>query len=147
VSDTTLRDRAEERFREALEHAGARDPRDYYRERLRELRARDEGAYRRATEYYESRLLPAVAREDTDPLAEWLEYGRLLAELTVSGRTVQVDATGLARAYTTPPEPGSLVLHLPTSAREPALLVGLPPRLSTAQRATYALLVKQSLSG
>ena len=39
-----------------------------------------------------------------------------------------------------------LVLHLPTSAREPAIAVGLPPELSLAQKATYDLLVRQRVS-
>lgn len=144
MTDSDLRARAEARYLEALERAGARDPREYYRDRLRELRARDAGAYQRALEHYERRLLPAVARGDSDPLAEWLEYGRLLAELTAGGRTVQVDASGRAHPYAPPAPADALVLHLPTAAREPALLVGLPRRLSPAQRATYELLVRRS---
>src|SRR5690606_19528330 len=94
VSDTSLRAIADQRFAHALARAGARDPRDFYRERLRALRERDEGAFHRALQYYERRLLPAVASPDSDPLAEWLEYGRILAELSAEGRTVQVDRTG-----------------------------------------------------
>ena len=147
MSDQTLRDRAEQRFQAALRDSGARDPRDFYRDRLRELRERDPGAFRRALRYYEEELIPATARDDTDPLAEWMEYGRLLAELTLGGRTVEIDASGRARPYAAPVARDRMVLHLPTSAREPALVVGLPPRLSPAQRATYALLVRQSVAG
>ena len=35
----------------------------------------------RAVAYFEQELTPAVAREDSDPMAEWLEYGRFLASL------------------------------------------------------------------
>lgn len=139
------REQAEERFARALRDAGARDPRDFYRERLRELRERDEAAFRRALDYYETRLIPAVADPGSDPLAEWLEYGLLLAQLTTDGRPVQVDPTGKAHPYAPPVPPDHLVLHLPTSAREPALPVGIPPRLSPAQRATYELLVRQTM--
>jgi hypothetical protein len=130
---------------EALARTGSRDPREYYRERLRALRDRDEQAFQRAREHYETRLLPAVAREDSDPLAEWLDYGRILADLTTPGRAVAIDPTGLAHPYSPPVPADRLVLHLPTSAREPALLIGLPPALSPAQRASFDLLVKGSV--
>ena len=143
--EPALKQRADERFASAIAAAGAKDPRDFYRDRLRDLRARDANAYTRAVDYYENRLLPAVAAEGSDPLAEWLEYGRLLAQLTSEGQTAQIDPTGLSLPYA-PPVPGDhLVLHVPTSTREPVLLVGLPARLSPAQRATYELLVKGSL--
>lgn len=139
-----LRDRAEERFLRALQEAGARDPREFYRQGLRELRERDEAAYRRAVDYFERTLVPAVAREDSDPLAEWLEYGRLLAQLTADGATVQIDPSGLSAPYSPPVPVDNLVLHLPVSTRERALPVGLPPTLSAAQRACYELLVRQA---
>lgn len=142
MTEQEQRERAEERFEEALARSGGRDPREYYRERLKQLRDTDESAFRRAREHYETRLLPAVASDDTDPLAEWLDYGRLLAELTSPGRTMVIDPTGRANAYSRPVAADGLVLHLPTSAREPAILVGLPTTLSPAQRATYSLLVK-----
>jgi hypothetical protein len=109
---------------------------------MRQLRETDESAFRRAREHYETRLLPTVARDDTDPLAEWLDYGRVLAELASPGRTVEIDPSGRALPYSQPVSPDRLVLHLPTSARDPAILVGLPTTLSPAQRATYSLLVK-----
>lgn len=145
ASDDALRERAERRFQQARERAGAKDPRDFYRERLRELRERDESAYRRAVDYFERTLVPNVARDDSDPLHEWLEYGRLLAELTAPGETVRIDPTGLSTPYAPPVAADDLVLHLPASTREPALPIGLPPRLSPAQRAAYDLLVKQSV--
>jgi hypothetical protein len=141
VSTKELRDAADRRFEETLARTGARDPRDFYRQRLRELRDRDAAAYRRAVDYFEGRLIPAVADAGSDPLREWLEYGRFLARLVAEGTTVQVDLSGRAHEYAPPVPPDHLVLHLPTASREPALVVGLPPQLSTAQRATFDLLV------
>lgn len=135
------RQRADARFEAALEQTGARDPREFYRQRMRELRERDPAAYRRAVEYFEQTLIPAVAAEGSDPLAEWLEYGCMIARLHTPGTTVQIDATGLAHDYAPPSPPDHLVLHLPTSARDAPLVVGLPGRLSPAQRASYDLLV------
>jgi hypothetical protein len=88
MSAPELRARADERLTEALAAAGARDPREHYRGQLRELKARSPDAFQRALAYFEDRLLPAVAREDSDPLAEWLEYGRVLATLATPGRTM-----------------------------------------------------------
>lgn len=141
MADTSLRERADRRFEQALQATGARDPRDFYRERLKQLRERDADAFRQALQHYESRLIPRVAAEDSDPVAEWLEYGRVLAQLLAAGRTVQIDASGRARDYAPPVPHEHLVLHLPDSTRDAALVIGLPAELSPAQRATYDLLV------
>ena len=146
MADDDLRARAEARFASALEAAGARDPRDFYRRQLVELKAADPAAYRRALAYYEQELIPAVARDESDPMAEWLEYGRVLATLAAEGRTVQIDPTGRASEYARPIPPDALVLHLPERASARAIPVGLPAALSPAQRATYDLLVKQAQS-
>lgn len=141
-----LADRAEARFQEALRARGARDPRDFYRDRMRALKADDPAGYRQALRYYEETLIPAVAAEDSDPLAEWLEYGRVLASITAPGRTVQIDPTGAARDYARPVPPDALVLHLPDPSPA-ALAVGLPSSLTPPQRAAYDLLVKQAAGG
>ena len=138
------RDRADRRFEEALKQTGARDPRDFYRKRLRELREQDAEAFRRALAYFEERLIPSVAAEGSDPVAEWLEYGRYLAGLAARGTTMQVDPMGVALPYAPPVPRDHLVLHLPDAASAKALVVGLPPELSPAQRATYDLLVSGS---
>jgi len=138
-----LRARADERFEHALRQAGARDPRDFFRDMLRDLKAANPDAFRRALRYFEETLIPTVADEESDPLAEWLEYGRVLATLTTLGRTVQVDASGRARPYARPAPPDALVLHLPENASHRAMVLGLPPKLSAHQRATFDLLVKQ----
>jgi hypothetical protein len=144
MAETDVRARADERFEAALKAAGARDPRDFYREQMRTLKADDPAAYRRAIGYFNETLIPSVARDDSDPMAEWLEYGRLLATLSAPGRTVQIDVTGKARDYSPPVPPDALVLHLPDAPTRPALVVGIPARLSPAQRAAHDLLARQS---
>ena len=143
MAETELRARADERFEEALRVAGARDPRDFYRERMKALKEQDPAGFRRALAYFNETLIPNVAREDADPLEEWLEYGRLLATLSVPGRTVQIDATGRAVDYRRPVPRDSLVLHLPDASTQPALIVGIPPKLSPPQKAAHDLLVRQ----
>ena len=133
---------AERRLEEALADTGARDPREFYRERLRDLKRADRGAYEEAVEYYREVLVPSVAR-GTEPLPAWTEYGRKLALLAAPGRTVMVDHMGVAEPYVEPVPLDRLVLHLP-EARGPAgraVVVGLPVELSRAQRAHYDLLV------
>ncbi|HUE95973.1 MAG TPA: hypothetical protein VMN39_04910 [Longimicrobiaceae bacterium] len=142
----SLREQADRRFAAAIEASGARDPRDFYRNQLKELKERDRAAYRAAAEYFEKTLIPAVADEASDPVGEWLEYGRYLASLQVDGTAVLIDVTGRAAAYRRPVPIDQLVLHLPTSTREPAIAVGIPPRLSPAQRATFDLLVRRKVT-
>ena len=142
--DEDLRARADQRFERALQQTGARDPRSFFRDQLRELKASNPDAFRRALRSFEETLMPAVADEASDPIAEWLEYGRLLADLAVPGRTVQIDAGGRARDYARPVPLEAMVLHLPENASRPALVLGIPPKLTPAQRASYDLLVKQS---
>lgn len=136
-----LQTRADALLDEALAASGARDPREFYRTRLKALRETDRSAYDRAVAWYRDELLPSIV-DGADPLAAWTEYGRTLAELHGPGRTVAVDPAGSATPYTPPADPSHLVLHLPEASREPALLVGLPLDLSPAQRATYDWLVQ-----
>ncbi|HEX5725039.1 MAG TPA: hypothetical protein VFX98_06210 [Longimicrobiaceae bacterium] len=144
MADPDLRARADERFEHALRESGARDPRDFYRQQLRDLKEARPESFRKALAYFEERLIPAVAAEGGDPLGEWLEYGRVVAALASPGRTVQIDSSGRARDYARPVPADHLVLHLPQEAGQPALVLGLPPKLSPAQRANYDLLVRQS---
>jgi hypothetical protein len=53
---------------------------------------------------------------------------------------VSIDASGRAHPYESP-DLDRLVLHLPDQKGMKALLVGLPPELSSAQRATFDVLV------
>ena len=140
-----LQTEADRRLEAALAASGARDPREFYRERLRELKQGDRGAYEQAVEYYRDTLVPAVAR-GADPLPAWTEYGRKLAELGVPGRTVMVDRAGISAPYESPAAVDRLILHLPDGSRGRAVVVGIPAELSRAQRATYDLLVGGKLT-
>lgn len=122
----------------AIEETGARDPREFYRERLKELKQVDAAGYERAVAYYRDTLIPQVAGGDP-ALDAWTEYGRVLAETTAPGRTVSIDETGLSHPYEGP-ELTRLILHLPEKPGR-AILVALPPNLSPAQRATFDVLV------
>lgn len=132
---------ADKALEAALEATGARDPREFYRERLRELKKADAAAYETAVGYYRDTLIPEVAGGQRDPLDAWTEYGRRLAAALAPGRTLSVDRTGLAHDYDGPAR-DRLVLHLPAASGARALLVGLPTSLSPAQRATYDVLVE-----
>lgn len=137
----TMQDEADRRLEAALAEHGARDPREFYRAQLRELREANAQGYQDAVAYYRDTLLPAIARDGKEPLAAWTDYGHALATLRAPGRTVAVDASGKAGAFQSPHALGDLVLHLPQEQRMKAILVALPPQLSPAQRATYDWLV------
>ena len=131
---------AEKVLEAALAETGARDPRDFYRERLRELKRTRPDDYVRAVAYYTETLLPEVAERRRDPLVAWTEYGHRLAEALAPGRTVTIDDSGRARPYEAS-EPDGLIVHLPEDNGARALLVSLPRSLSAPQRATYDVLV------
>jgi hypothetical protein len=139
------RARAEDRFSAQLEDTGTRDPRDRYRDWLRQLRSRDEAAFRKALDYYESELVPALAAVDSDPLTAWTEYGIRLAQRLSPGSAVRIDATGRSRPYDAATAPDELILHLPRAAREQALPVRVPAQPTPAQHAAFELLVRHSL--
>lgn len=141
MADPAIRDRSDQRLQQVLSATGAADPRDRFRPWLRRLRERDADAFARATAHYETRLLPAVAAEGSDPLAEWVGYGVLLAALLTPGRAAQVDGSGRAHRFAPPAPAEHLVLHLPDSGGEPPMLIAVPATLTRAQRATVDLLV------
>ena len=136
-----LHDRADRIFEEALGQTGAKDPREFYRARLREMKADNPEAYREAVAYYENDLVPSIAEAGDDPLMAWQRFGCRVAALTVTGTPIEIDATGRRRPYAPPTPLDRLVLHLPQESSGRALVVGLPPELSAAQLATYDLLV------
>lgn len=140
-----LRERADARLDEALERAMLRDPRDAYRERLKLLRARDPIAFDEARRYYEEVLVPKVAAPDSDPVLEWFEYGRRLAELEGAGRVVVIDQTGKASRFTPPLPRDELILYLPDDLRAPAIALSTPRHLSPAQEAAHTLLIERKL--
>lgn len=145
--DPELKEKADARLEEALEEAGARDPRDYYRDMLRELKGRDPGAYDEAVEHFQETLTPEIASGQRNPLEAWREYGRKLAQWIAEGRTVEIDDTGLSHPHDPSTHRDHLVVHLPDDTGEKAILVSLPAEVTSAQRATYDLLVagKQTL--
>jgi len=139
--DASLQAEADRRFSEALASTGARDPRDYYRERLKELRVANPAEYDDAVSYYQEKLIPRVADRESDPTVEWRAYGMEIARLTAPGRPVLIDASGRAQPFKEPCPPDGMVLHLPDGRGPAALLVGLPTEPSSAQLATYDWLV------
>ena len=139
--DQALHDRADQIFEEALGQTGAKDPREFYRRRLREMKADNPEAYREAVAYYENELVPSIAEAGDDPLTAWQRFGCRVAELTVAGRPIEIDPTGRTLPYEPPTPADRMVLHIPQGTKGRALVVGLPPELSAAQLATYDLLV------
>lgn len=134
--------RANSLFDEARERAGLReDPRNYYRDRLKDLKASDPGAYGELVKYFQERLLPAIVDEGVDPLMAWRQYGLEIARSTHNGRTVSIDATGMAAPFEPDDPLDRLVLHLPEKSNIRALLVGLPLGPSDAQQAAHDWLV------
>lgn len=131
---------ADETLEKALAETGARDPREFYRERLRDLKKENSEGYERAVTYYRDTLIPTVAEGRLPALDAWTEYGRMLAEALSPGSTIGIDPTGRSHPYEGP-DSTRLVLHLPGEGGR-AILVALPPELSGAQRATYDVLVR-----
>jgi hypothetical protein len=139
--DQATHDRADQIFEEALGQTGAKDPRESYRKRLREMKAVDPEAYRKAVAYYEKDLVPSIAEAGDDPLTAWQRFGCRVAELTVAGTPIEVDVTGRRLPHAPPTPADRMVLHIPLGTKGRALVVGLPRELSVAQLATYDLLV------
>ncbi len=127
---------------EDLARTGARDPRDDYRELLRQIKARSESEYGEAVALWERDVIGPTARGEAEPLGRWLEFGTRLADRVHPGRTVAVDASGRARPLDRPPSWEELVLHLPEEKGARAIPVVVPPQPSPAQDATVALLVE-----
>lgn len=138
-----LRKTADVRFEAALAAAGARDPRDYYRSQLRELKRSNPRGYADAVAYYQSTLVTSIAEQDADPLQAWQRFGLRIAQLAAAGRAVAVDPAGRSRPFEAPGRTEDMILHLPDARNQRVLLVGLPPEPSTAQMAAYNWLVRR----
>ena len=139
--DQKAQERADQIFEDALGKTGAKDPREFYRKRLREMKADNPEAYHEAVAYYENELVPSIVEAGDDPLTAWQQFGCRVAELTVAGTPVEIDVTGRRIPYAPPTPEDRMVLHVPEGSKGRALVVGLPPELSSAQSATYDLLV------
>ena len=140
--DQALKAKADQRFKEALKGSGARDPRDYYRQSLRDLKESNPEGYNRAVNHFHAVLVPGIASGEVEPLGAWREYGRLLAQEAEEGRTVEIDESGCSRAFSSESPLDRLVLHIPDQQRSRSILISLPPDPSPAQRASYELLVR-----
>ncbi len=68
-----VRKETDRRFEAALEKAGARDPRDFYRKALRELRTENADGYDRAVTHFQEVLVPSIAKGEAEPLWAWRE--------------------------------------------------------------------------
>lgn len=153
VTDTMTEDQkssADQALEAALKATGASDPRSDHRQTIRGLRDANPEAYQAAVSYYQDVLVPSIASGEADPLKAWRDFGGRLAELTASGRTVEIDGTGRARPCTDDPPLDSLVVHLPEGRGSTrAILVSRPIQPTPAQEASYQLLVlgKQRLPG
>jgi hypothetical protein len=145
MAEEDRKTRAEARLESALTQSGLEDPRPAYRERLRSLRETSTSAFEQALRHYEEQTLVALAG-DADPIEAWVEYGRVLGELTAPGRLLQVDTLGRASTYAPPAASDLLVLHVPEDSAAPILAAAVPRAASAAQRAAYALLVERRLS-
>ena len=137
------RTRAETRTDDAVAASGFEDPRIALRRRLKHLKDNQPTAFAKALEYYEQDLVPRIA-DGGDPLAEWLDYGRQLGDLTSPGRTMSVDASGRARPIRSGLEDQTLVLHIPHDTAADVLPLAVPRELSAAQQATLDLLVNRA---
>lgn len=127
-------------YRAALERLEIQDVRPLYRALLKRLKTEDPDAYADAVRHFEDEVKPAVEASD-DPLGEWLEYGRWLADRLAPGRDVAVDPTGRSEELGSgPPPEGSLLLHLPESTRRRALELALPAEPTEFQREARELL-------
>jgi hypothetical protein len=131
---------ADARLDQALRTTGAADPRAPLRETLRALRLEDAAAFEEALRRFDEVLVPRVAAGEVDPLTEWVEYGRFLAELRGPGSVTAVAPDGRAQSWAPPYRAGSLVLHLPQDNRRRALVLAAPAEPSPAQQATVELL-------
>lgn len=135
-----LRARADARLDAALTAAPWRDPRPYLRRMLKHLKERDPAAFERALAHFDSTLVPAVAG-DADPLAEWLEYGRVLCSLAGPGRIVAIDGSGRAAEGEGETPPDALLLYLPEDPEVQAAVLRCPRDATPAQEASVELLV------
>jgi hypothetical protein len=139
--DDTAKRLADERTDQAIANAPFEDFREAYRERLRWLKDSQPQGFSRALSHYNDILVPNIAG-GADPLVEWMEYGRLLGNLSGAGKVMRIDETG--RAFPFANETDGLILHLPDDTNVPALALAVPKRSSDAQKATLGLLVKKN---
>ena len=136
---------ADRRFQEALDETGARDPRDFYRGLLKEMKGRDEEAFEEAVRRWKAQVIEPLARGEGNPLERWLAYGLELARTLHPGRTMRIGEDGRAAPLDAAPDWRWLILQLPERKGERAIPVSIPPEPTTAQQSTLDLLVQGRL--
>jgi len=129
----------------AFGRLGLLDPRESYRSVLRELRTRDADAFARATSHYQQHIVPRLASAE-DPVDAWMEYGRVIGEMTAPGRMMSVDRTGRASPYRPPMQAGEMVIFVPDDGTRGAFAAAKPSEMSVSQSATLSLLVEGRLA-
>lgn len=143
--DTRAQEEADQRFSEALEATGARDPRTLYRDLFRDLKTQDETAYEEMVSRWKNEVIEPIGRGEVEPLEAWLRFGVGLASALHPGRTVVVDHEGRARSLDGVPGWQQLILHLPQDRGTRAIPISVPPDPTGAQSATVDLLVEGKL--
>jgi hypothetical protein len=140
----TEKTRADAHMDAALAQSTFEDPRPAFRDRLRLFREEQPDAFAAALQYYENVLVPAVAAAESEPLSEWVQYGRRLGELSGPGKTMAIDTTGRARTHSGAARDGELLMHIPHDTATQVLALAVPRQLSPAQQATLDLLVHRA---
>jgi len=140
-----LKTEAEARTDEAFAGGDLEDPRAVLRARMKYFREARPASFTAALEYYDQVLVRRIAG-GSDPVAEWIEYGKRLGDLTSRGETFAIDTSGRARPYRAPAPADALVLHIPDDTAVEALSISRPRQMSPAQRATYDLLIGRARS-
>ena len=139
--DDAAKAKTEARTAQALAESEYEDFREVYRDHLRWLKESKPDGFAQALNYYNETLVPQIAG-GSDPVDQWLAYGRVLARLTGPGKVYGIDETGRAVAESE----GTLLLHLPDDIGMRALPLAVPRHLSVHQKATLDLLVNRRLA-
>ena len=142
--DDTAKAQIETRTAEAIENGPYEDFRQAYRDHLRWLKETSPRGFSNALKYYND-ILAANIAAGHDPLGEWLEYGRTLAQLSGPGKVYRIDETGRALPVTDVAGSRGVLLHLPDDINVRAFPLAIPRTLSPHQRATLDLLVNRKL--
>jgi hypothetical protein len=143
--DDAGRNQVDARTAQAISEGPYQDFREAYRDRLRWLKETNPQGFSEALGYYND-ILSANIAAGHDPLHEWLDYGRMLAQLSGAGKVYSIDETGRAFPETDADAEDALLLHLPDDTTVRALPLAVPRRLSPHQRATLDLLVNRKLA-
>lgn len=138
--DNTAKQRSDDFTQQAIAAGKVEDFREDFRERLRWLKDNRPQSFSQALSHYNDILVPNVAAGNA-AMQEWVQYGRLLGDLSGAGKVVAIDESGRARDFGD--EINSLVLHLPDDTAVPALALIIPRALTAAQRATLDLLANR----